>query len=179
MVWRITWFISCFECIAAGLREMQELDRQNSVWMKKGENTARMKRIFKKIFGVLTSRVVIIGFLILLQLAWFLILFFRLLQYATWINTGLVILSILVELYIVSKPGNPSYKILWLLFIGSVPVLGCLMYFLFGDKRPSRKIRRQLHRGRRAIGSRAASEDVLGQLPQRMAEIGAPNWNAL
>lgn len=173
MVWRITWFISCFECIAAGLREMQELDRQNSVWMKKGENTARMKRIFKKIFGVLTSRVVIIGFLILLQLAWFLILFFRLLQYATWINTGLVILSILVELYIVSKPGNPSYKILWLLFIGSVPVLGCLMYFLFGDKRPSRKIRRQLHRGRRAIGSRAASEDVLGQLPQRMAEIGA------
>ena len=52
-------------------------------------------------------------------------------------------LSLLIELYIINKSGNPSYKILWLLFIGTFPVLGGLMYLLFGDKRPSRKMRRQ------------------------------------
>ena len=98
-----------------------------------------MRRKLKKLLSILTSRLVIIGLLILIQLAWFLILFLRLTQYATWINAGFVALSLLIELYIINKSGNPSYKILWLLFIGTFPVLGGLMYLLFGDKRPSRK----------------------------------------
>lgn len=113
-----------------------------------------MRRKLKKLLSILTSRLVIIGLLILIQLAWFLILFLRLTQYATWINAGFVALSLLIELYIINKSGNPSYKILWLLFIGTFPVLGGLMYLLFGDKRPSRKMRRQLHHGRRVIGLR-------------------------
>ena len=91
-----------------------------------------MRRKLKKLLSILTSRLVIIGLLILIQLAWFLILFLRLTQYATWINAGFVALSLLIELYIINKSGNPSYKILWLLFIGTFPVLGGLMYLLFG-----------------------------------------------
>lgn len=87
-----------------------------------------MRRKLKKLLSILTSRLVIIGLLILIQLAWFLILFLRLTQYATWINAGFVALSLLIELYIINKSGNPSYKILWLLFIGTFPVLGGLMY---------------------------------------------------
>ena len=83
-----------------------------------------MRRKLKKLLSILTSRLVIIGLLILIQLAWFLILFLRLTQYATWINAGFVALSLLIELYIINKSGNPSYKILWLLFIGTFPVHG-------------------------------------------------------
>ena len=129
-----------------------------------------MRRKLKKLLSILTSRLVIIGLLILIQLAWFLILFLRLTQYATWINAGFVALSLLIELYIINKSGNPSYKILWLLFIGTFPVLGGLMYLLFGDKRPSRKMRRQLHHGRRVIGLRPEVGCSAAALPQRMAE---------
>lgn len=129
-----------------------------------------MRRKLKKLISLMTSRVVIIGLLILIQLAWFVILFLRLTQYATWINAGFVALSLLIELYIINKSGNPSYKILWLLFIGTFPVLGGLMYLLFGDKRPSRKMRRQLHRGRRAIGIRQEVGCSAASLSARSAE---------
>ena len=66
-----------------------------------------MRRKLKKLLSILTSRLVIIGLLILIQLAWFLILFLRLTQYATWINAGFVALSLLIELYIINKSGNP------------------------------------------------------------------------
>ena len=75
-----------------------------------------MRRKLKKLISMLTSRVVIIGFLIVLQLVWFVILFLRLTQYATWINITFVGLSLAIELYIINKSGNPSYKILWMLF---------------------------------------------------------------
>ena len=119
---------------------------------------------------MLTSRVVIIGFLIVLQLVWFVILFLRLTQYATWINITFVGLSLAIELYIINKSGNPSYKILWMLFIGTFPLLGGMMYLLFGDKRPSRRIRRQLHHGRRVIGIRPSVGCSAAALPVRMAE---------
>ena len=131
-----------------------------------------MRRKMKKLFSLLTSRLVIIGLLIVVQMVWFLILFLRLTQYATWINMVFVLLSVGIELYIISKVGNPSYKILWLLFIGTFPVMGGLMYLMFGDKRPSRKMRRQLHHGKRAIGARVPKESVLDGLPPRTASTG-------
>ena len=129
-----------------------------------------MRRKLKKLISMLTSRVVIIGFLIVLQLVWFVILFLRLTQYATWINITFVGLSLAIELYIINKSGNPSYKILWMLFIGTFPLLGGMMYLLFGDKRPSRRIRRQLHHGRRVIGIRPSVGCSAAALPVRMAE---------
>ncbi len=131
-----------------------------------------MRRKCKKLFSVLTSRVVIIGLLIFIQLVWFLLLFFRLIQYASWINVGMMTLSVFIELVIINKNGNPSYKILWLLFIGTLPVLGGLMYLLFGDKRPSRSIRRHLYHGKRSIGPRMPTESVLEDIPPRVAATG-------
>ncbi len=129
-----------------------------------------MRRKLKKLISMLTSRVVIIGFLIVLQLVWFVILFLRLTQYATWINITFIGLSLAIELYIINKSGNPSYKILWMLFIGTFPLLGGMMYLLFGDKRPSRRIRRQLHHGRRVIGIRPSVGCSAAAFPVRMAE---------
>ncbi len=131
-----------------------------------------MRRILKKIASLLTSRLVIIGLMIAIQLIWLLILFFQLTQYGSWISISFTALSLIIELYLISKDGNPSYKILWLLFIGALPVLGGLMYLIFGDKRPSRNMRRQLLKGKRAVGARIPTESVLGKLPSRTAELG-------
>ena len=69
-----------------------------------------MRRKLKKLISMLTSRVVIIGFLIVLQLVWFVILFLRLTQYATWINITFVGLSLAIELYIINKSEIPLIK---------------------------------------------------------------------
>lgn len=131
-----------------------------------------MRRVLKKIASIMTSRLVIIGLMIVIQLVWFLILFFKLTEYSSWVSIFFTVLSLVIELYLISKDGNPSYKILWLLFIGALPVLGGLMYLIFGDKRPSRHMRRQLLQGRRAVGVRLPTESVLDQLPPRIAELG-------
>lgn len=131
-----------------------------------------MRRLLRKAVSVLTSRLVLIGLLILLQLAWLILLMLQLIQYAYWINIGFIVISVMIELYIVSKSGNPSYKILWLLFIGASPILGGLMYLFFGDKRPSRRMRRQLHHGRHVIGIKPPKESVVDQLSARTAQLG-------
>lgn len=130
-----------------------------------------MRKFISKIIHILTSRLVVIGLLILVQLAWFCILFILLAQYASWINIGLTILSVLMELFIISKNGNPSYKLLWILLIGALPVLGGLLYLMFGDKRPSRRMRRQLLHGKLAIGKRPSYPSIPSQLPLRTAEL--------
>lgn len=131
-----------------------------------------MKRAIKRILKMMTSRVVLTGFLILLQLVWFLVLFFQLTKYASWIDKGLVVCGVFVELYIINKSGNPSYKILWLLLIGTLPVLGTLLYLLFGDKRPSRRMRRYLYHGKCVISSkRTWNDSALEQIPPRVSSV--------
>ncbi|MCD7959211.1 MAG: cardiolipin synthase [Ruminococcus sp.] len=124
-------------------------------------------RILKKIANILTSRLIIIGLLILMQLAWFVILMSRLSLYAHWVDVVLTVCSVLIELYIIRHDGNPSYKILWLLFIGLLPVLGSLMYLFFGNKRPSYRMWRCLHHGCHVIGSRVPRDSVVGQISSR------------
>jgi len=49
------------------------------------------------------------------------------------------IISIIVALYIINKPENPSYKLAWIIPLLLFPALGCLMYLCIGKRRFSRK----------------------------------------
>ncbi len=132
-----------------------------------------MVKFFRKIGSLITSRLFLIGLAILIQLLWLTLLIWRLEQYAYWINVTLTVVSVMIELYIIARNGNPSYKILWLLLIGVSPVLGAVMYLLFGDKRPSRRMRRQLHHGRHVIDFRMPTDSVIYLLPPRAAGLSA------
>ena len=44
-------------------------------------------------------------------------------------------------LYIVYKPINPAYKIIWIILILTVPVLGSILYFLTGLIKVPRRLR--------------------------------------
>ena len=132
-----------------------------------------MIKPLRKIVRVFASRLVLIGLAIALQLAWLIVLIFQLTQYAYWINVTLTILGVVIELFIIARNGNPSYKILWLLLIGAIPVLGAAMYLLFGNKRPSRSMRRKLHHGRHIIDFRMPTDSVIYLLPERTAGLAA------
>ena len=91
-----------------------------------------MKKLSQKVFG----RIAVTAALILIQAAWLLVWFTRLAHYAPWVGAVFTALSILIVLYIVRKDDNPAYKIVWIILILLVPLLGGLLYVVFGNKRP-------------------------------------------
>lgn len=105
----------------------------------------------KKLFKILLSRLAIVGILIILQVIWFLVLFFRLSNYSVIIRIVCFVISILVALWIINKKDNPAYKLAWIVPILLLPLLGGLMYLAIGNKNPSRGMRRRLERSKARI----------------------------
>ncbi len=101
-----------------------------------------MKNRYKRL---VINRIVITVLLILVQVIWFGLVLWRLAAYASWISTAFTALSILMVLYIIGKDDNSAYKIGWIVLIMILPLFGGLFYLFFGDKKPSRKMRRKLH----------------------------------
>ena len=96
----------------------------------------------RKILNFLLSRVVIIGLLVIAQLAFILLLVWQLSTYAFEINTFLVVLSIIIVIYIINKKGNPSFSIAWITVILVMPVFGGILYLLFGNKKVPKALQR-------------------------------------
>ena len=120
---------------------------------------------FKRLIQILTSRVVVTGVLILIQLGWFLVFLTTLAQHAVWISALFALLSMAIVLSIVSKDVNPAYKIEWIILIEAVPLLGGLLYLLFGNKRPTRRMQGRFLRERRRFAP------LLAQQPQQAAGL--------
>ena len=81
-----------------------------------------------------------------IQFAWLLLLARWLAPWAALLNFVLSVLALLFVLYLVIKADETAYSMLWLLVILSFPLPGAFLYLLFGDKRTTRKLRRQLDR---------------------------------
>lgn len=103
-----------------------------------------MNETFGKAISKVLNRLTITVALILLQVGWFVMLFFRLVEHTSWITLIMTLLSAIVALYVIYKDDNPAYKIGWILFIGLVPLLGAPMYLLFGNKRTSKNLKRKI-----------------------------------
>ena len=95
----------------------------------------------KKIKKFLLGRATIVGMAILLQLYWIwsLLQGFRI-RYS-FVNTLIDIIAVFVVLVIVNKRSNPSYIIAWTVVILAIPVVGLVVYAIFGRSglvRPTR-----------------------------------------
>lgn len=92
-----------------------------------------------KIFKVLFSRMVLLGLLILLQLAAIVALIFILLTYnedatiLTIFYVTLVFLEILVALFVVNRDDKTDMKVPWILALLALPILGILCYVFFAN----------------------------------------------
>lgn len=99
-----------------------------------------MNKLLKKVF----SRTVVTALLIVIQVAWLAALLLRLGNSLPAIQTVLRILSLVAILFVIKSDMNPSYKIGWVLLIAVLPILGGLMYVIFGNKRPTKYMREML-----------------------------------
>lgn len=112
----------------------------------------------KSVFSFLFSKVVIVGLLIVVQVA-FIIVGVLLLQMRFAAVYGfLILLSIIIVVWLVAKDENPSYKLAWVILIMSLPIFGGLFYLIFGNKNMPKKLARLLERAERS-GHRAYQSD--------------------
>lgn len=100
-----------------------------------------------RLLKLLSSRLSVTFFLILLQLVWIVLIFMRLAGYSQIITSALKVLSLLMTLYIISHAEVPAYRMGWVLLIMALPIFGGLLYLLLGEKRPARKLRLRLEKG--------------------------------
>lgn len=115
----------------------------------------------KRLLKILTSRLFIVAVLILLQLF---LLLFALVELGTrqyWVSIAFKILSFLMVLCILPREDNPSYKISWIILIMAVPLVGGIFYLMFGMKRNSRHMARQIERYTRTLLHRDHGQQLL------------------
>lgn len=97
-----------------------------------------------KIFKVLLSRIFIFGVFILLQLFWIVMMANNVIRSYHWLRFVLFVVSFLVVLWLVNKDDNPAYKISWIILILVFPLFGGMLYIFIGNKKPSRRLSKQL-----------------------------------
>lgn len=117
--------------------------------------------IISKVLKILQKRVVIVGLLILIQLLWGISMFTRLMEYSRTLNILLEMISVAVVLYIVNKDDNPAYKLAWIIPILAFPIFGGILYLCFGDKRPTKGMRRRMDRAAAKLSAFSTAEENL------------------
>ena len=75
-----------------------------------------------------------------IQLAFLVCYLYFLSSYSEIIGILYLVINILVLLFLISKDENPSYKLIWIVVILAVPMIGGVLYILFGNKRASRRL---------------------------------------
>ena len=99
-----------------------------------------------KILGFLTQRVLLTALLILIQALLLFGIIWKLNNYFIYFYAFSVLLSLLLTLRIINNKSNPAFKIAWLIPILLFPVLGGLVYLVFGSDRTGKYIRNKMGR---------------------------------
>ena len=100
----------------------------------------------RKILRFITQRVVLTALLIVLQALLLFGIIWKLNNYFVYFYAASVLLSLLLTLRIINSKSNPAFKIAWLIPILLFPVLGGLVYLVFGSDRTGKYIRNKMGR---------------------------------
>lgn len=103
-----------------------------------------MRNFFGKIFNGVFNRFTITSMFILVQLFYLCTMIFELVNYADWVSFIFKGITVISAIYIIWRDDNPAYKIGWIVFIAVFPILGGALYIMFGNKQPSRKIKKKI-----------------------------------
>lgn len=92
-----------------------------------------MKQKLKSRRGIrIQTRIIISAFLILLQLVALYAFTKNLFNFSRILYEIISAISVVTVIYILNKRGNPSYKIMWIMFILVFPIFGISVYLLWG-----------------------------------------------
>ena len=64
--------------------------------------------------------------------------------YVPYFYIAVALTTVLVELKIIASDDNPDYKIPWILVVLTLPVVGLMLYFIFGSRKLKKKYVKRL-----------------------------------
>ncbi|MEA4965905.1 MAG: cardiolipin synthase [Oscillospiraceae bacterium] len=99
-----------------------------------------MRNLVKLLF----QRVVIVSLCLLFQIGVILLGVRQFSSFFPWYNATVGIGALVLTMVIVSKEGDPAYKIAWIIPILAVPVFGVTLYLMFGGNHQNRRLRKRL-----------------------------------
>ncbi|HKL99961.1 MAG TPA: cardiolipin synthase [Mobilitalea sp.] len=91
------------------------------------------------------NKTFIVSLSVVLQITLFIIMILYFRDYLPVFYMISYIISIAAVLWIVNNRMNPGFKIAWLIFILTLPIVGILIYFLYGGKKSGRKMHDKLN----------------------------------
>lgn len=100
----------------------------------------------KKIRHLLTSRWLVTGLLILIQILFFIGLILQISSYFYYVQLFLFIISFFTVLSIINYHSNPTFKLPWILLIILFPLLGGVLYWIFGKKYVNKTYYKKIHK---------------------------------
>lgn len=98
-------------------------------------------------------RLIVTFILILAQIGYLLLIYSRLYQYYTWISLATSALAIVFVLYVYGKPTNAASRMLWIIVMLLFPLLGVLLYLLFGRQDATRHLKKKFRRAQALLAS--------------------------
>ena len=89
-------------------------------------------------------RILTFGLAAVLQLGVFFLLLTYLHDFASVIGILLLLYSVFALMHILARYEESTYKILWLVTLLTFPILGAALYFLYGEKRAGKRLRKRM-----------------------------------
>ncbi|WKY43750.1 cardiolipin synthase [Eubacteriaceae bacterium ES2] len=94
----------------------------------------------KQFFKVFDTPIFYTASAVCVQLGFLVLFLYYLSSYSSIVYVMFTIINILILLFLISKDDSPSYKVIWIIIILAVPLIGGVIYLLFGNKRASRRM---------------------------------------
>ncbi len=116
-----------------------------------------MKRLLK----ILTGRFFAFVVLTLLQLALLVAILLNILERVDLFFSITYVLSGITVFYVLSREENPAYKMIWLILLLAAPVFSVPFFIIFGNKRDSKKVARQVALYNQYVRNEDAAECAL------------------
>ncbi len=98
----------------------------------------------KKVLNRLSSRVVVTGTVILIQLVWVLLISLGVSNISVFVNITVRLIGLIMIIYIIGTDSNSSAKMTWILVLAFVPAFGAPLFMLFGNKYPGRSFHKRI-----------------------------------
>ena len=140
-----------------------------------GEKKKKTPMSGRGIVGLVFGRMPVTLLLIAIQIFWLVAFGLWLSRYAAWIHSAFTLVTFAAVAYLILKDENLSYKLTWIVVIALLPLLGGMMYLLFGNKRPSRRMRKRLEsvEAARRVLMEVQESGVTAEMDARMAGTSA------
>lgn len=122
------------------------------------ETKIKKHRIKKSISGII--RGITVGIAVILQLVMMVVMVYYMQFYASWLYLTIEILGIILVFLLVND--GESYKHFWIIIVLALPVVGFILYFMWGRKRTNSKANRHFREvDNRMLDSLQSDQQIL------------------